>query len=160
MHEEINSLVQSLKSLHKTLNEKGKMQSKETQTLVCISPITRLPKFTIMKIFTFLDFRSEIPVLLETCKYFNSIISSRPFSLYVYKTANKKLDGRQEKIQQDQESKETDVLALQSKDEILKSLKTTSNIKKMLLVGIQKSEEKLRDLVKSINKINDDVIFI
>ena len=156
---EIDQLIISLSTLHTKIIEKTSIINKETQTSQTLSLITQLPQKILIKVFIFLDFRSDIPSMLETCKIFNNTISSRSFQLILYKNTTKKPDSKKQKIQQEQETKETDKLVSLTKEEILERLIKTKKIMAVLNLGVQKTDEKLKEFLKNINKLNDDVIF-
>ena len=159
MKTEIKELENSLNFLYGELKQKTTMLNKESQTSQILSPICRLPKTVLIKILLLLDFRTDISALVETCKFFNSLIASRPFQLTLYRLTTKKPDSKKEKKLQEEKTNEAELNASLSKEEILLRIYKTKKISNMFVLAFQKSEEKLKETVKNINKLNDDVIF-
>lgn len=157
MEKEIFELVNWANLLHQRLEQKCTMLHKETQTVQPMSGIFKMPKAVLIRIFMFLEFRTEVPAVVETCKMFNSLIASRPFQITLYRLTTDRKETKKEKTQEEVKHTEADMIAMLTKDEILARIKKTKAINNMLVAGFQKSEEKLKDMLKTISKINDEM---
>ena len=156
---EIKEITSSLTALHDLLKEKNDTLTKETQTMQVLSSICRLPKAVLIKILMFLDFRSDISSIVETCKFFNSFIASRPFQLILYRSISTKTEKKKELSKEEEKTNVAEANALLTREEVIARIKKTKAINNMLVAGFQKSEEKLKDMIKTINKLNDEVTY-
>ncbi|OMJ92531.1 hypothetical protein SteCoe_4662 [Stentor coeruleus] len=157
METEVQKVLKSLYSIHQTLEAKNSKSDKNTQTAVDLPILCKLPTKIIGKILICLDFRSDIPALLESCKFFKKLITSYPFQKLFYSQLIKKPLVSEEKPISEQEVKEIDSFSSSSKEEILDRIRKANMIRGKINAGFIVIEEKLKEKLKAINKLNDDL---
>lgn len=160
METEVQKVLISLSNIHKILEAKNSKSDKETQTAVELPILCKLPTKIIGKILVCLDFRSDIPALLESCKFFKKLITSYPFQRMFYSKLVKKPLISEEKPISEQEVKEIESFSSASREEIIDKIRKANMIRGKINVGFVMIEEKLKEKLKAINKLNDDVRFI
>ena len=159
MEIEVPVIVNALNSLYEQLKQKSEICNVETQTSYQNTGICGFPKKILANIIVFLDFRNDIPAMLETCKYFNRLISSYMFQMLFYQQITRIPERSAEKQQTEQEVKENDGILAAPKEEIVKNVIKFTKLRDLLIAGIDKTNEKLKENLQTINKLNDDVIF-
>ena len=152
MTEEIDELMQSLHRLRNIMQDKMYTQNQEIQTFAERnenSTFHRIPKKVIMKIFLFLEFSENYPVIIETCRFFHMVISSRAFQVLSYQVAvknSRRGEDPQTPLRLEEEKSQYNFDAIQTKPQALMEIKKLQAVSKFIGNKIANQDKIIEDL--------------
>ena len=157
MERKVHQALHSLTALHDYLKQKSSKSDQSTQTVQSLTGLCKLQYKSLSIIFTFLDFRTDIINISETCKFLNKFLSSYYMQAQFYKQLLRIPLPKQESIEKEAETKQFDVLLSLPHQELVQRFSKTAKLKEKLQNLIEKTESKLKELFHNINKLNDEL---
>ena len=152
----MEDLIAQLSELQHRLQCQSRVAEQTTQTghpyeaqltLVCL-----LPRAVLRNIFLYLDFVTDSPCILETCRLFNEVMQSRAFQCAQYKlhrtlAANAKAAAPQQ----------ADVAKIKQ-EAVASELKKYTALNTFLGSKLKPQTRKIEDLTQTFNSVNDEVV--
>lgn len=153
----MQQVLNYLTSVHQYLKQKSDKSDQMTQTEKNLPGLLRLPGRLLGKIFIYLDINSDIFVLSISCKFMNKFLSGYYMQSLLYKQVLQKTKPKDETVLSEQESKQSDLFVNTSKEDLVQRFSKSCRFHVLISNAIQKSDEKSKELIQSINKLNDEL---
>ena len=172
--EDVQGLVKGLADIHKFLQAKLSVADASTATQIerrqqpQTSEFLQLPDSALMFVFSFLDFVTEVPQVVETCHRFSVILRSTQFQYFLYQKPTVRpapVRAKTLPVSSGVEVTPDSDLSLTkaeedqlSKEEASKRLQKANKIKEVLAGKIIRQEKIIEGLTKDLDTITKEIM--